>query len=291
MQELINVLEAKYGADLELREGKRSFQKDYIYEGMPTLRSGGFYPDAFEFDGEDVTVEKTLIGRSDAFILAFSAAGMDWEARVGQVAFETRQAEDAAMAKAEANAAAAAKAEAEAAMAARRARKEPTSFAFDGKIAGDIEARHLEAPAGTFVPGDRVTVPGRSGRAPMELVVTGIGRDYERNGQLVHRGYVMFASQYDALSNADREKLPKTESEATKARVDESKKAAKALGGKSLRGTARQKAWAEEIRKQALSRVSPETAAKLLSGAEFQQAKFWIDNRTQLSAGNVAGLL
>lgn len=59
-----------------------------------------------------------------------------------------------------------------------------------------------------------------------------------------------------------------------------SRKAAKEMGAKALKGTAKQKAWAEEIRKNILLKVNSE-AANLLIKCESAtgHSTFWIENR------------
>lgn len=62
-------------------------------------------------------------------------------------------------------------------------------------------------------------------------------------------------------------------------RAAESRKSAKVLGGKALKGTARQKAWAEEIRKVALQRCTSEQAESYLTDPAYAHAAWWIENR------------
>lgn len=73
----------------------------------------------------------------------------------------------------------------------------------------------------------------------------------------------------------------KMQAEAKKAKqTRETRKAAKALGGKALKGTAKQKSWAEEIRKSFLTKVNTEQADLVLNADIAQSAKFWIETRT-----------
>ena len=85
--------------------------------------------------------------------------------------------------------------------------------------------------------------------------------------------------------------LPKSPEEALRRRTEDTRKAAKVIGGKALKGTPRQKAWAEDIRKQTLRRVSEEVASRLLSDARFQHAKWWIENRSTLINGDVSRVI
>lgn len=78
---------------------------------------------------------------------------------------------------------------------------------------------------------------------------------------------------FEEASSDERRKISQ------KAAAAETRKAAKALGGKALTGTPAQQKWAETIRKDALAVVPSEVADKLLSGKRFQSAKWWIDNR------------
>lgn len=73
--------------------------------------------------------------------------------------------------------------------------------------------------------------------------------------------------------------MPKREKSRNAVRAEESRKAAKVLGGKALKGTARQKAWAEEIRKVALQRCTPEQAESYLTDPAYAHATWWIENR------------
>lgn len=52
------------------------------------------------------------------------------------------------------------------------------------------------------------------------------------------------------------------------------------MGGKALKGTAKQKSWAEEIRKSFLTKVNTEQADLVLNADIAQSAKFWIETRT-----------
>lgn len=61
------------------------------------------------------------------------------------------------------------------------------------------------------------------------------------------------------------------------------RKTAKGLGGKALKGTAKQKVWAETLRKDALSRIPGELAERVLAEPRMQHAAWWIDNRGRLT--------
>jgi len=65
-------------------------------------------------------------------------------------------------------------------------------------------------------------------------------------------------------------------------RAQESRKAAKALGGKALKGTAKQKSWAEDLRKRALSILTPVLAERVLNSEAMQDATFWINNKNSV---------
>lgn len=55
---------------------------------------------------------------------------------------------------------------------------------------------------------------------------------------------------------------------------------AKAMGIKALKGSAKQKAWAEQIRKEFLQTVTDENALSLVADSELTaSAKFWIETR------------
>jgi len=74
-------------------------------------------------------------------------------------------------------------------------------------------------------------------------------------------------------------------------KIAETRKAAGMLGGKALKGTSKQKAWAEEIRARAIKRVAADVAQKLITDAKYQHSKFWIENRKALEAGNVLSVM
>lgn len=54
---------------------------------------------------------------------------------------------------------------------------------------------------------------------------------------------------------------------------------AKSFGGKALKGTSKQKVWAEEIRANVLKSVNEVQAEILCYLTIFETAKFWIENR------------
>ena len=62
--------------------------------------------------------------------------------------------------------------------------------------------------------------------------------------------------------------------------TQEARNVAKMFGGKALKGTAKQKDWAEQIRADFLKRISEEDATSIVTGGSFlDTAEFWIDNR------------
>jgi hypothetical protein len=57
---------------------------------------------------------------------------------------------------------------------------------------------------------------------------------------------------------------------------------AKFLGGKALKGTKKQKEWAEKIRAEKLDKgFNDETMQCLLKNSNYSHAKFWINNRNK----------
>ena len=81
---------------------------------------------------------------------------------------------------------------------------------------------------------------------------------------------------------------------ATKTRVSVSPKAkvaresAKFFGGKALTGTAKQKEWAEKIRAEKLSNMSPADALIVAADSLAAQSKLWIDNRNKYASEFIA---
>lgn len=73
-------------------------------------------------------------------------------------------------------------------------------------------------------------------------------------------------------------------------RATEARKAAKALGGKALTGTAKQKAWAEQIRRDFLNMVNADEAELALESNISSSAKFWIETRECTSKDIIACL-
>ncbi len=77
-------------------------------------------------------------------------------------------------------------------------------------------------------------------------------------------------------------KMAEIEEAKAKKRAEKSKelrKAANALGGKALKGSSKQKVWAEELRKKFLAAVDSEVAERALTAEHAQHSKFWIDTR------------
>lgn len=77
--------------------------------------------------------------------------------------------------------------------------------------------------------------------------------------------------------------LPRTAAE--KARVErtaEIRKTAKAHGGYALKGTSKQKAWAEQIRAGALGKMFDDSARKIVNDPRMQHSKFWIEGRKKI---------
>lgn len=82
-------------------------------------------------------------------------------------------------------------------------------------------------------------------------------------------------------------KMAEIEEAKAKKRAEKSKelrKAANALGGKALKGSSKQKVWAEELRKKFLATVDSETAERALNAEHAQHARFWIDTRFSSNA-------
>lgn len=64
-------------------------------------------------------------------------------------------------------------------------------------------------------------------------------------------------------------------------RTVQAHKTAKALGAKALKGSAKQKAWAEDIRKAFLEQDLTDDALSLVTSSEMTAyAKFWIETRS-----------
>ena len=79
----------------------------------------------------------------------------------------------------------------------------------------------------------------------------------------------------------NQEQTPRKPRYAPSEQVKTSRAKAKALGGRALRGTARQKEWAEKIRDQKLSVLSDEQKKLVLRFDTLHTAKFWIEKRDQ----------
>ena len=58
---------------------------------------------------------------------------------------------------------------------------------------------------------------------------------------------------------------------------------AKKLGGKVLTGTKKQKIWANQIRGDAITRMTKEDAKIVLASGQFDDAEFWINSRERLA--------
>lgn len=73
-----------------------------------------------------------------------------------------------------------------------------------------------------------------------------------------------------------------TRTKAEQKSLDNAKKqraASTALGGNALTGSAKQKSWGETLRKDFLSKATPEQAEFILAEKTAQSAKFWIESR------------
>ena len=63
-------------------------------------------------------------------------------------------------------------------------------------------------------------------------------------------------------------------------KAQDARNIAKAFGGKALKGTAKQKEWAEKIRAEKLAKMQFEDAVDIVTvGGFLDLAKFWIENR------------
>lgn len=66
------------------------------------------------------------------------------------------------------------------------------------------------------------------------------------------------------------------------AKADDCRKTAKLFGGRALKGTAKQKEWAEKIRADKLQEMTPEQATLVCDPKGLlTHSKFWIENRTR----------
>lgn len=61
--------------------------------------------------------------------------------------------------------------------------------------------------------------------------------------------------------------------------IKQRRAAAKSLGAKALKGSVKQKKWAEDIRKSFIAGVSQEALSSFVNSETLLQAKFWIENR------------
>ena len=86
------------------------------------------------------------------------------------------------------------------------------------------------------------------------------------------------------LAYADCQEVEVTRTRTEQKRIDRTVKArttAKSLGAKALKGTAKQKAWAENIRKEFLEQDLTDDALMLVTSSEMTAtAKFWIETRS-----------
>lgn len=85
------------------------------------------------------------------------------------------------------------------------------------------------------------------------------------------------------LAYAESKEIEVKRTAAEQKRLDRTVKArqtAKSLGAKALKGTAKQKAWAEDIRKAFLEQELTDDALSLVTSSEITaHAKFWIETR------------
>lgn len=103
-----------------------------------------------------------------------------------------------------------------------------------------------------------------------------------RNGVLTDLETGMEWNPDGAAANAEKK--------AALAKAKQSREGAKALGGKALKGSAKQKKWAEELRAKALKNLTTEMAARVLADARMQDAKFWIENRNRLTSSGFTAI-
>lgn len=72
-------------------------------------------------------------------------------------------------------------------------------------------------------------------------------------------------------------------------RAVEARMAAKFFGGKALKGTPKQRSWAEDIRKEFLSmELDSKIVEFFIHAPECQNAKYWIENRNEIIKGKGA---
>lgn len=93
---------------------------------------------------------------------------------------------------------------------------------------------------------------------------------------------IIFEGFKSAEKRAEQQKQARIKEAEQKriARTAEARKTAKMLGGKALTGTAKQKAWAEDIRKNFLSLdLTDESISFVTSSQMTATAKFWIETR------------
>lgn len=86
------------------------------------------------------------------------------------------------------------------------------------------------------------------------------------------------------LAYADCQEVEVTRTKAEQKRLNrtvQARQTAKSLGAKALKGTAKQKAWAEDIRKAFLEQDLTDDALSLVTSSEMTAtAKFWIETRS-----------
>lgn len=284
MNALKAVLVGLFGDDIELRA--ESFAAEH--PGNPKF--AGVH--STEVDGISLNVTAELVRGTPVKLLMVTTVESRDQVAYGRVGMAAQRAIEA-----EAEAKRVADEIAAAALAARRLRSTPAEFEIT--LSGTAyDKKHLDADVATYIAGD-IVIWEHPRFGTQRWVVTGTGKEFAaRDGKPQQRAYGMPEEEFAKLNDAGRDALPATAEEASAQRVEraavnakETRKAASALGGKALKGTPKQKEWAEKIRKECLGRVTEEVGAKLLSAAAAQTSKFWIENRTALAAGKTAGLL
>ena len=262
-EKVTSILNSRFEATIEFREG--SYMKEHN-----DLRFGGAR--ILEIEDEEIVVSVNHVGGTGITLFDFDLDGIRFGGKLIKETAEEKAERESASLKAE---------------------------LIDSGKTFEVDRRNYEFKFGqsVFVSrnkpmpvdfGDDVIVIAR----PYNTRYEGKVQHYLRDGDhyLVVVKPEDFRSTYEEWQAEQKAKEKAAQAEKNK-KTAEVRKAAGMLGGKALKGTARQKAWAEEIRAKAIKRVEADVAQKLLTDAKYQHAKFWIENRKALESGNVLSVM
>lgn len=253
---IIEFLKARFEADIEVRESSyltEHSNHDFVFGGARI----------FDIEGEEYVVSVNQIRGTGITLLDFDVEGVRYGGKiVKETEAEKIERETASL-----------KAELEASSSSFELDYRNHQFAFGQQI---FVSRSVSMPARV---GDNIVVVATN-RKRFEGKVQRYFLDGDH--YLVVVKPEEFRPTYDEYLAAKKQS-----DDDMKIERDKASKAglavAKKLGGKVLTGTKQQKIWANQIRGDAITRMTKEDAKIVLASGQFDDAEFWINSRERLA--------